>query len=144
MTDKLQDMAELVNEVLSGNASAVDKSSFRLAFNPIFNADGASIDIFPYNDMTGKGKPLFRLLCVDGRKPDPVTLWVYWCSNYSEPENWIKDIWPAETEYSHFLSKFMSLRKQYSGDETMNRFFRELSAGNQQKLIRYISTKYNY
>ena len=77
-------------------------------------------------------------------KPDSVTLWVYWCSNYEEPEKWIREVWPAETEYSHFLSKFLSLRKQYCGDETMNRFFRELSSSNQQKLIHYVLTEYEY
>lgn len=74
----------------------------------------------------------------------PVSLWVYWCSNYSDPKVWIPKVWPGAVETDHFLKKFLALRKIYSGDETMNRFYRELSTNNQEKLRDWIIKNYKY
>ena len=140
----LKQFSEKVFDLLMGNAGDTEVSVFNDVHYTEWNGDDASIDFYPNIDRPHDVKPHYRLFCADGNKPHPVTLWVYWCSNYGEPEKWIREIWPAETEYSHFLSKFMSLRRQYSGDETMNRFFRELSSGNQRELIHYVMTEYKY
>lgn len=66
-------------------------------------------------------------------------VWVYWCSNYPEPEEWIGEIWPGEAERRHLLSKFQSLSATCIGEEAMNRFYRELSERNRKRLMQYVS-----
>ena len=140
----LKTISEQVFDILMRNASMTEEATFNAEHFVEWNGDDASIEIYPNIDHPHDVKPLYRLFCTDGEKPHPVILWNYWCSNYTEPQSWIRSIWPAECEYRHFLEKFLHLRNTFSGDEAMNRFFRELSTDNQMKLIRYIETEYNY
>lgn len=68
----------------------------------------------------------------------PITMWVYWCANYPMAEQWIAAVWPGPVEYEHMLSKWNHFIKNYPADEAMNRFFRDLSDNNQERLCAYV------
>ena len=70
---------------------------------------------------------------------DPITKWVYWCYNYHDPREWMQIF----DDPKHMMSKFMGIYKSYGSDAVMNRFFVELSVGNQRRLIDYVMNNYN-
>lgn len=71
---------------------------------------------------------------------DPVTKWIYWCFNYTKPEEFIAVIAGGENSYlyQHYLSKFNALYKRVGADAVMNRFFIELDGEHRQKLLQYV------
>lgn len=90
---------------------------------------------------------LKNIVCVmDGKDPvyeddeptkeaiDAVRKWAYWCSNYTQPEVWAKEIW-AGWEADHFIEKFNDAK-------SMDQFFRQLDHGNQEKLAKYVLEHY--
>ena len=142
-----KEFSESIFDVLQHNMNREKEESFRKGFDTEWNGDHQSLDFFALDGRGERksedGEPDYRLVCVDGHKQHPVILWVYWCSNYTTPETWIREIWPGNVEKDHFLNKFRALRNRYSGDEAMNRFFRELSPCNQKKLYDYVCTRYS-
>ena len=75
----------------------------------------------------------------EGMGSDPITKWVYWCYNYHNPQDWMNIF----DDPNHMMKKFMHYYDTYGSDAVMNRFFVELSRGNQQKLIDYVMNNYN-
>jgi hypothetical protein len=71
---------------------------------------------------------------------DPVTKWIYWCFNYTEPKEFIAVIAGGENSYlyQHYLSKFNALYERVGADAVMNRFFLELDGEHRQKLLQYV------
>lgn len=71
---------------------------------------------------------------------DPVTKWIYWCFNYTRPEEFIAAISGGENSYlyQHYLSKFNALYERVGADAVMNRFFLELDGEHRQKLLQYV------
>ena len=71
---------------------------------------------------------------------DPVTKWVYWCFNYTRPEEFIAAIAGSKEHhlYQHYLSKFNALYERVGADAVMNRFFLELDGEHRQKLLQYV------
>ena len=66
---------------------------------------------------------------------DAIRRWVYWCSNYSEPQKWVKEIWGTGCMAKHFLAKF-------NESKSMNDFFRNLDSENQERLSEYVLKHY--
>lgn len=72
---------------------------------------------------------------------DPVTKWIYWCYNFTRPEEFIAAIAEGGKDghlYQHYLSKFNALYKRVGADAVMNRFFIELDGEHRQKLLQYV------
>ena len=82
-----------------------------------------------------------RKVINESQSGNPVTKWVYWCFNYTP--NFIDECWADDPNLAnHFKKKFMGYYDQVGADGVMNRFFVELSSGNQHKLIEYVLSNY--
>lgn len=67
-----------------------------------------------------------------------IKVWCYWCSNWGDPAEWIYEIWGKGCLGDHFYNKFT-----VECDCKMDKFYRELSANNQEKLSSWVLRNYH-
>lgn len=85
----------------------------------------------------------FKKVLKEGQHDDsPITKWVYWCFNYSFPQEWIPQIWGEGAMGEHMMKKFKEAYDVAKASGAMNRFFIELDRSNQQLLIDYVMNNY--
>lgn len=95
------------------------------------------------NKLSEAVKKAVKKTLSEGRYDNsPITKWVYWCFNYSFPQEWIPAIWGEGAMGEHMMKKFSSLYKQYGASAVMNKFFVELDQSNQEALINYVLNNY--
>lgn len=70
-----------------------------------------------------------------------IYLWVYWGYNYSDPKQWIYEIWSGCLA-DHLYGKFMYYYNQYGAYAVMNKFWVELDGDNRAKLEEYVLSNF--
>ena len=70
-----------------------------------------------------------------------IHLWVMWGYNYSDPKEWIYEIWGGCLA-DHLYNKFMYYYNEYGPDAVMNKFWVNLDGSNRTLLEDYVLNNY--
>lgn len=71
-----------------------------------------------------------------------INKWVYWCYNYTDPKEWIYQIWSGCIA-DHIYAKFKRLYEIFGYRSVMQDFYTELDKENRKLLLQWVLDNYN-